>query len=100
MEGESAKGSREDSDDKGVREGQDEEVDALGLGKRRQVIGQGYGPGKARQFIYYGIFVAAIIGLYIGATFAVSELDVAPEKETDQAPWAKADPQIPPTRFE
>jgi len=100
VEGDSAKGSREDSDDKGVREGQDEEVDALGLSKRRQVIGQGYGPGKARQFIYYGLFIALLVGLYVGATFAVSELDVAPKNQIDQAPWSKAAKQVPPTRFE
>jgi hypothetical protein len=75
--------------------------DAMGQDKRRQVVGQGYGPSKARQLAYYGIAVAFIVLAYIGAKIAIDELDKAPANNPDKAPWAQPDaPQQPAKRFQ
>ena len=74
------------------------ETDAMGQDKRRTIIGQGYGPSKGRQLLYYGIAIGVIVLLFIGAQIAVSELDKAPAKDTDQAPWTGT--QVPPKAFE
>jgi hypothetical protein len=77
------------------------DVDAMGQDKRRQVVGQGYGPSKGRQLLYYGLFILLLIGLYIGAKIAVDELDKAPESVANQAPWSQQDaPQVPTRRFQ
>lgn len=73
--------------------------DAMGQDKRREVVGHSYGPSKARQFVYYGIFVAFVIALYIGGKVAVGELDKAPANNADKAPWSKG-VQEPPKRFQ
>jgi hypothetical protein len=76
-------------------------VDAMGKDKRRQVIGHAYGPTRARQLTYYGVFVAIVLALFFGAKFAIDELDKAPEKIENQSPWSKGDaPQVPPQRFQ
>jgi hypothetical protein len=75
--------------------------DAMGQDKRREVVGHSYGPSKARQLAYYGIFVAFVILAYIGAKIAVDELDKAPANNPDKAPWSKpSSPQTPPQRFQ
>jgi hypothetical protein len=74
------------------------ETDAMGQDKRRTIIGQGYGPSRGRQFLYYGIAVAVVVALFIGAKIAVSELDKAPAHDTDQAPWTGT--QVPAKQFE
>ena len=74
------------------------DVDAMGQDKHRKIIGQGYGPGKARQFLYYGIFLGFLVALYFGAQIAVDELDKAPAKNVDKAPWSGT--TIPPRQFE
>jgi hypothetical protein len=88
------------------------DVDAMGQDKHRQVVGQRFGASRARQFAYYGIFVAFVIGAYLGLKTAADQLDKAPAHDTDQAPWSKPDaPQGPlggfdtpghkgPTRFQ
>ena len=76
-------------------------VDAMGRDKRRQVIGHAYAPTRGRQLTYYGIFVAIIIVLVVGAKIAVDELDKAPENIENTAPWSQENaPQVPPQRFE
>ena len=75
--------------------------DAMGRDKRRRIVGEGYGPSKARQLLYYGIFVVFLILAYIGAKIAVDELDKAPANSPDKAPWSKPEaPQAPPQRFQ
>jgi hypothetical protein len=64
-------------------------VDAMGQDKRREVIGHSYGPSKQRQLAYYGIFLAFVVVAYIGFKIAVDELDKAPAKNPDQAPWSQ-----------
>jgi hypothetical protein len=85
----------------GEQEGIGSREDAMGRDKRRQVVGHSYGPSKARQLAYYGIFVAFVVLAYIGARIAIDELDKAPKNNPDQAPWSKPDsPQTPPQRFQ
>ena len=72
--------------------------DAMGQDKRRTIIGQGYGPSRARQFLYYGLFVAFVVALFIGGKIAIDELDKAPAKDKDAAPWAGT--QVPAKQFE
>ena len=72
--------------------------DAMGQDKRRTIIGQGYGPSRGRQFLYYGLFIGFLVLAFIGGKIAVSELDKAPAKDPDAAPWAGT--QVPPKEFE
>src|SRR3954447_2048078 len=51
------------------------EVDAMGKDKRRAVVGQTYGPTKARQLGLYGIFLAVIAALVVGGIILVGQLD-------------------------
>ncbi len=68
----------------------DVNVDAMGNDKRRQVVGNSYGPSFARQATLYGIAVAIIVALFIGGKIAVDKLDTPPAHSTDQAPWSAA----------
>jgi len=75
--------------------------DAMGQDKRRQVVGQSWGPSKARQLLYYGLAVAVVIAIYIGGKIAIDQLDKAPAHNADQAPWSQPNaPQTPPQRFQ
>jgi hypothetical protein len=78
------------------------EKDAMGQDKRRSVIGQGYGPSKGRQFLYYGIFLVIVVLVYIGGKYAISQLDTAPSHNPATAPWAQppAKKQPPPQQFQ
>jgi hypothetical protein len=64
------------------------DVDARGEDKYRKVIGQ-HNPNRARQFLYYGIFIAFIVVAYLGLSAAVDRLDKAPAHDPAQAPWAQ-----------
>src|SRR3954470_21215354 len=68
------------------------EVDALGRDKRRPVIGQSYGPSKARQLGLYGIFLAVLVGLAIGGILLIGHFDTSVNKVPCSAPWCKGDP--------
>jgi anti-sigma factor RsiW len=75
--------------------------DAMGRDKHREVVGHSYGPSKARQLLYYGIFAVFVILAYIGAKIAVDELDKAPANNPDKAPWSRPEsPQTPPQQFQ
>jgi hypothetical protein len=65
------------------------ETDAMGHEKRRAVVGQGYGPSRGRQLLYYGLFIAFLIAVYLGGKLAIDELDKAPKHNPAAAPWAK-----------
>jgi hypothetical protein len=69
------------------------EVDARGLDKRRQVVGQSYGPSKARQLGLYGIFLAVLVGLVIGGIMLIGHFDTSVNKVPCSAPWCKGDPK-------
>jgi hypothetical protein len=73
------------------------DVDAMGLDKRREVVGGSYGPSVARQVTMYGIVVAVVIALGIGFKLLADELDEPPKNYEDAAPWSDPDArQIPP----
>jgi hypothetical protein len=73
------------------------DVDAMGLDKRREVVGGSYGPSVARQATLYGIFVAVVVALGIGFKLLADELDEPPNNTRDTAPWANPGaPQTPP----
>jgi hypothetical protein len=66
------------------------EVDAMGLDKRRSVVGQGYGPSKARQLLVYLGAVAVIAALVVGGIILVNSVDTSVGKDVPHsAPWAK-----------
>jgi hypothetical protein len=69
------------------------DVDAMGLDKRRPVVGQQYGASFAKQATVYGIALAVIVGLVIGGKLAADELDQGPAVNEDKAPWSAADAQ-------
>src|SRR3954453_17258225 len=51
------------------------EVDAMGKDKRRPVVGQSYGPSKARQFALYGVFLVVVVALAFGGYLLVQTQD-------------------------
>jgi hypothetical protein len=77
------------------------DVDALGQDKHRQVVGQRYSLSRARQLLFYGIFVAFLIAAFIGLRAAADQLDKAPAHDPDKAPWSRPSaPQGPLGGFE
>jgi hypothetical protein len=67
------------------------DVDAMGLDKRRGVVGAKYGASFAKQATVYGVFLIVLVALVVGGKLAVDELDKAPAQTEDQAPWAGND---------
>jgi hypothetical protein len=67
------------------------EVDAIGLDKRREVVGKSYGPSVARRATMYGIFLAALTALVIGGKLLADELDQPPAEVKAEAPWTGTD---------
>ncbi len=61
----------------------------MGQEKHRSVVGQRYGASRAKQFAYYGTFVAFVIAAYFGLKIAVNDLDKAPAHDKNQAPWSQ-----------
>jgi hypothetical protein len=80
---------------------QQSDTDAMGLDKRRPVMGGSYSPSAARQVSLYGIFVAVVVALAIGFKLLADKLDEPPADNPDKAPWSQSDaPQIPPKQPE
>jgi hypothetical protein len=77
----------------GNREQGPSDTDAMGLDKRRQIVGQSYGPSLARQLTLYGLFLLFVVVLVVGAMIAINELDQPPDRIEAQAPWS--DPNAP-----
>ena len=67
------------------------DVDAMGLDKRRPVVGERYGASVAKQATIYGVFLVVLVALVIGGKLAADELDQGPEVNADKAPWSQAD---------
>ena len=61
--------------------------DAMGLDKRRQIIGGSYGPTKTRQIVTWLVVVVVIGGAAFGLSKLASNLDEPPKQVEDQAPW-------------
>ncbi len=77
--------------------GNQSSTDAMGLDKRRGVVGGRYSPSLARQATLWGIVVAVVLGAAFGLKLLADELDKAPTKVENQAPWAQdGAPQKPP----
>jgi hypothetical protein len=72
------------------------DTDAMGLDKRREVVGGSYSPSVARQATLYGVFVAVVVALAIGFKLLADKLDEPPANNPDKAPWSQPGaPQIP-----
>jgi hypothetical protein len=83
----------------GERLNQDEisQVDAMGLDKRREVMGQRYSPSFAKQATLYGVFLVVLAALVIGGKLLADKLDEPPATVADEAAWSSPDaPQRPP----
>ncbi len=77
------------------------DVDAMGLDKRRAVIGGSYGPSKARVVGTFTAALSVIAIIAIGFFLLAKELDQPPETNVDAAPWSAADaPQRPPKQLQ
>ena len=80
------------------------DVDAMGLDKRRAVVGGSYSPSFAKQATLYGSALAIIAALFIGGKLLIDELDQPPDEQETSAPWAQpgaaqtppGDPDFPP----
>lgn len=73
------------------------DTDAMGLDKRRAVIGGSYGPSFSRQATLYGIVIVVLIGVGVGFKLLADTLDEPPEHISNTAPWAQPGaPQTPP----
>ena len=88
--------TKDDPEERLARHEQSTE-DAMGLDKRREVIGGSYGPTVGRQLTTYGIFIAVVAAIVIGFVLLANHLDQPPDKYKDEAPWSQANAkQIPP----
>ena len=65
--------------------------DAMGLDKRRQVIGGRYSASPTRQIVTYVIALGVIVGAAFGLKLLADDLDKPPAKVEDQAPWTGSD---------
>jgi hypothetical protein len=64
-------------------------VDAMGQDKRRAVVGQGYGPSRRTQVVFF-VAVAVLLVVVVGGWLAlVSAFDNPPDKIEAEAPWSK-----------
>ena len=63
------------------------DVDAMGLDKRREVIGGSYSPSVGRQVAMYAIFIVVLAGAAFGLKLLADNLDQPPAHVQDQAPW-------------
>jgi hypothetical protein len=87
---------RDDPEERLARHEQSE-TDAMGLDKRREVVGGQYSPSLARQLTMYGIFLAVVAAIAVGFIVLAGELDKPPKAYKDEAPWSRADaPNVTP----
>ena len=78
---------REDPEERLARHEQSD-TDAIGLDKRREVIGGSYGPSVGKQAVLYGSVLAITALLVIGFILLAGKLDQPPDTVEDRAPWA------------
>jgi hypothetical protein len=64
------------------------QLDAMGLDKRRPVVGGKYGVNAGRQAALYGGALAITAALVIGFILLAKQLDKSPDEFPDEAPWA------------
>jgi hypothetical protein len=75
------------------------ELDAMGLDKRREVVGKSYAPSFGRQAAMYGIFLAVLAALVIGGKLLADELDKPPDQVEERAVWTGNDEPPAPIDF-
>jgi hypothetical protein len=72
------------------------DVDAIGQDKRRQVVGNSYGPSRRSQLMFF-VAVATVLVMVVGGWLAlVAAFDNPPEQFSQRAPWSTtaSDPQL------
>jgi hypothetical protein len=80
---------REPVEERLARHEQSDE-DAMGLEKRRSVVGRSYGPSKSRQLVMYLGFLAVAAALVVGGIILIGSLDTSVGKNVpNSAPWSK-----------
>jgi hypothetical protein len=73
------------------------DVDAMGLDKRREVVGKSYGPSFAKQATLYGGFLALVVAAAFGFVLLTDRLDQPAEEHRNEASWAQPGaPQLEP----
>jgi hypothetical protein len=72
------------------------ETDAMGLDKRRSVVGGQYGATVRKQVTIYAIFFAVLIIVLIAFLTVVSNVDNRDIALEDTAPWTQAQSQSEP----
>jgi hypothetical protein len=73
--------------------------DAMGLDKRRTVVGKSYGPSFAKQATLYGGFIVIVVVLAIGFKLLADELDKPPDTVKAEAEWTNSDIEPAPLDF-
>ena len=63
------------------------DVDAMGLDKRREVVGHSYSAPLSKQIVLYAIVLAVLAGLVIGGKALIDKADAPPKEYKDEAPW-------------
>jgi hypothetical protein len=70
--------------------------DAMGLDKRREVIGGNYNASFGKQVFRWAAVVVVVIAAAFGAKLLVADLDKAPAHAADKAPWSGTDKEPAP----
>lgn len=64
------------------------DTDAMGLDKRREVIGNAGGASVGKQLVRWTVVACVIVAAAFGAKLLVDDLDKPPKHNEAQAPWA------------
>jgi hypothetical protein len=94
--GPNTKIEKEDPEERLARHEQSD-TDAMGLDKRREVIGGNYSASFGKQLFRYALVVVVVGAAAFGAKLLVDDLDKPPAKAADAAPWTGTDkkPAVP-----
>ncbi len=84
--GPNTKIEKEDPEERLARHEQSN-TDAMGLDKRREVIGGNYSASFGKQMLRWAIVVVVVVAGAFGAKLLVDDLDKPPAKAADEAPW-------------
>jgi hypothetical protein len=64
--------------------------DAMGMDKRRQVVGGSHGPSRKSQILFFASVAVILIVVVGGYALAIAAFDQPEESYPDKAPWSKA----------
>lgn len=73
-------------------------TDAMGLEKRRGVIGGAYGPSRSRVILTFVAFFAIVGIVFVGLLVLVNQVDQPPDQQVDKAPWSASDAEQQPSQ--